>query len=406
MYKKSIHILFLTAEPWPTFRPDVASLFGKYLPRHAINCDLVTDRDISFRSEQENIWGGGQTFLCNVPNNRAGQYLVKFGHNLLVLISMNSKKYDAIQVRDMSVTALIGLVIARLKGVKFFYWLSYPQSEGQINRARGRGFKGGMRFWFPLMQGIFGKWLLYKVVLPRADHVFVQSLQMQLDIEKKGIPLYKITPISMGVDTELSSSGNIKPANDKCLEGKRVLVYLGTLDRVRQIEILFQMLLLIKYKIPNIFLVVVGDTQDGEHLDWLKREVERKGLVNHILWTGWLSTQKAWSYVRSAEIGLSPFPRGFLLDSASPTKAIEYMALGLPVIVNDNPEQEQVIKDSGAGLCVKLDPNMFAESVIKLLNDDFLRRKMGDDGQRYIQHVRAYKSISCSLAAKYQVLFS
>jgi hypothetical protein len=29
--------------------------------------------------------------------------------------------------------------VARAKGLPFFYWLSYPQSEGQIDRARQRG---------------------------------------------------------------------------------------------------------------------------------------------------------------------------------------------------------------------------------------------------------------------------
>ena len=100
----------------------------------------------------------------------------------------------------MSVSAVIGLLVARFKGIKFYYWLSYPQSEGQIDRARARGLAGGMRFWFPLIQGHLGRWLLYKVVLPNADHVFVQSRQMQHDLAQHGIAMNRMTPIPMGVD--------------------------------------------------------------------------------------------------------------------------------------------------------------------------------------------------------------
>jgi glycosyltransferase involved in cell wall biosynthesis len=284
MHKNRFHLLYLTAEQWPTFRPDVVALFGKYLPRHGITCDLVTERNIAAEDKSEKPWGGGQSVLCNVPHNRAGQYLVKFWHNLRVLIAMDARKYDAIQVRDMSVTALAGLVLARLKGIMFFYWLSYPQSEGQIDRARARGIKGGMRFWFPLMQGIFGKWLLYRVVLPRADHVFVQSYQMQLDIARQGIPMSKMTPVPMGVDTEIANPECIQPADDQRLTGKRVVVYLGTLDRIRQIDILFHMLALVKQQIPNILLVLAGDTEDASHRDWLKQEAERIGVAEHVLW--------------------------------------------------------------------------------------------------------------------------
>jgi glycosyltransferase involved in cell wall biosynthesis len=310
-----------------------------------------------------------------------------------------------IQVRDMTVTALFGIMIARLKGVQFFYWLSYPISEGYIERARAIGFKGGVRFWLPLMQGTFGKWLIYRVVLPRADHIFVQSHQMQLNLAKEGIPMSTMTPVPMGVDTEISSPESIKPSYDSRLKGKRVLVYLGSLDRVRQIEIIFQMLVLIKHQIPNILLILVGDSDDASHRDWLKREVKCLDIVDNVVWTGWLLTQEAWSYVRSAEIGLSPCPRGYLLDCASPTKMLEYMAFGLPVIVNDNPDQAQVIKDSGAGICVKLQPSIFAESVIRLLSDKRLCNKMGSNGRQYVTQVRAYDFIASSLAIKYHALY-
>lgn len=396
-----MHLLYLTAEQWPTFRPDVVALFGKYLPRHGVTSDLVTERDIASTGLPDVPWGGGQARLCHVPRNRAGQYVVKFWHNLRALISIDATKYDAIQVRDMSVTALAGLVVARIKGIRFFYWLSYPQSEGQIDRAKARGLKGGMRFWFPLIQGTVGKWLLYRIVLPRADHVFVQSNQMKLDLAKQGIPMSQMTPVPMGVDTETASPESVQPADDARLTGKRVVAYLGTLDRVRQIEILFQMLALVKQQIPNILLVLVGDTEEASHRDWLKREAERIGVAEYVLWTGWLPATKALSYVKAAEVGLSPCPRGFLLDMGSPTKAVEYMALRVPVIVNDNPDQAQVIAESGAGLCVSLEGNAFAEAVVSLLNAPETRRVMGDKGHQYVAGKRGYNRMAEMVADVY-----
>ncbi len=402
MPKKHLHLLYLTAEQWPTFRPDVTALFGKYLPRHGVTCDLVTERDIGSTCKPKTPWGGGNTLLCDVPRNRAGQYLVKFWHNLCVLITLDAKKYDAIQVRDMSVTAFVGLVVAYFKGIKFYYWLSYPQSEGQIDRAKARGLKGGIRYWFPLLQGSFGKWLLYRIVLPNADHIFVQSCQMQIDIARHGIPMSKMTPVPMGVDTELTKSEDIQPAEDPRLDGKRVVAYLGTMDRVRQIEVLFHMLAIVRQQIPNILLVLVGDTEDATHRDWLKQEAVRAGVIDNLLWAGWLPTSDAWSYVCAAEIGLSPFPRGLLLDSASPTKAVEYMALGLAVVANDNPDQEQIIAESGGGLCVQLDAKEFAVAVLSLLNNQYRCKNMGVSGRAYVNNVRSYKNLATNLAIHYK----
>jgi len=213
-----------------------------------------------------------------------------------------------------------------------------------------------------------------------------------------------MTPVPMGVDTELAELGDAPLLDDLRLEGKQVLVYLGTLDRVRKIEILFQMLTLIKREIPNILLVLVGDTEDKEHREWLKKETERLGVSSNVIWTGWLSTTQAWSYVRNADLGLSPFPRSFLLDSASPTKAVEYMALGVPVVVNDNPDQAQVILESGAGVCVTLAPSTFSEAVLALMNNPNQREVMSAKGKAYVNDVRNYNKLASNLADIYKSL--
>jgi glycosyltransferase involved in cell wall biosynthesis len=181
-----------------------------------------------------------------------------------------------------------------------------------------------------------------------------------------------------------------------------VIAYLGTLDRVRRIEILLHMLAILAREEPGVLLLMVGDTEDAAHRAWLQDEAERLGVADKVLWTGWLASNDAWRYVRAAEIGLSPFPRGFLLDSASPTKAVEYMALGLPVVVNDNPDQAQVVAESGGGLCVPLDAQAFADAVSILLGSPETRRAMGERGRDYVRRVRGYDSIAEAVARVYR----
>jgi len=40
----TIRILFATAEPCPTFRVDVTTLFGKFLPRFGVTSDVIAER--------------------------------------------------------------------------------------------------------------------------------------------------------------------------------------------------------------------------------------------------------------------------------------------------------------------------------------------------------------------------
>jgi glycosyltransferase involved in cell wall biosynthesis len=379
-------------------------LFGKYLPRFGVTCDLVTEQDVNAKSAAD--WPAGKAILCKVPKNRAGQYVLKFFHQCKVLITADYAQYQAVQVRDMTLIALIAIVMCKLKKIPFYYWLSYPQSEGQIERAKARGASAGMRYLFPLLQGLIGKILLYKIILPNADHIFVQSQNMLQMLTLHGGNPQKMTPVPMGVDLENAQPDKIIASDDVRLKGKRVIVYLGTLDRVRKIEVLFEMLAIIQKQVPTILLVLAGDTVDEKHLEWLKQEANRLDVNQHVLWTGWLPMHEAWRYVTAAEIGLSPVPRGYLLDMGSPTKAIEYMALGLPVVMNDNPDQAQVAHESGAAVCVPITAEDFAFAVIQLLDNPETKASMQIKGSNYVKKLRDYKQIATGLSATYYYLIS
>jgi len=399
-----IRILYFTAETYPTFRVDVNVLFGKFLPQYGVQADIVAGKTPG--SDEGGSWGGGEAYLCGVTSGSAKKRINTFLHSIKYLIKADTKQYQAIQIRDMPLLATIGLLVARFKGLKFFYWMSYPIPDGQIILAQNRGLSAGvMKFLFPWISGRLGCFLLYRIVLPKADHAFVQSDRMKEDLVQRGIDPEKMTPVPMGVDIEALQNLNITPVNDERLSGKRVLAYLGTFEHTRRIDILFEMLAIIKRQIPNVLLLLVGDTNDEGQRKRLKTKADEAGINDHLIWTGWLPMQKAWSYVRSAEIGLSPFPRSNLLDSASPTKVPEYLALGVPVVCNDNPDQEQIIGETGAGVCVPYTAEEFANAVIKMLNmDKNIRNDIVIKGKDYVNRYRNYKVIGNALADCYKNL--
>jgi glycosyltransferase involved in cell wall biosynthesis len=113
---------------------------------------------------------------------------------------------------------------------------------------------------------------------------------------------------------------------------------------------------------------------------------------------------QAWRYARAAEVGLSPIPRGFLLDMGIPTKALEYMALNVPVLCNDNPYQEKAVKESGSGLCVTLTAENFAEALLELLGNNERRKQMATSGRQYITQFWNYETVASSVFEVYKNL--
>lgn len=397
----SIRLLFLTAETCPTFRADVTALFGKYLPRHGVYTDVVSGRTPGHSGPV--VWGGGEAYLFEIAGGQAKKHIKTLLHGIKHLFAADRARYQAIQVRDMPVLAAIGLLAARLKGLPFYYWMSFPMPEDQIERARERGMSAGiMKFLFPWLQGRVGHFLLYRVVLPLSDHVFVQSDRMKQDMEARGVSAQKMTPVPMGVDLEFIQADPIEPSDDPRLARQRVLVYLGTMDRSRRIETLFTVLGLVRQTFPNTLLVLAGDTVDPMHREWLIKQAHEAGQDVHVIWTGWLPAQDGLRYVRAAEVALSYFPRGFLLDSASPTKVVEYLALGVPVVCNDNPDQARVIQESGAGICVPYSAQAFADAVIQLLQQSEAgTQHRSEQGMAYVASCRSYAAISKNVAEAY-----
>jgi glycosyltransferase involved in cell wall biosynthesis len=82
----------------------------------------------------------------------------------------------------------------------------------------------------------------------------------------------------------------------------------------------------------------------------------------------------------------------------SPTKAIEYMALGLPVVCNDQPDQEQVVRESGGGYSVEMSASAFADAILRLLRNPDEARAMGKAGKAWVAEHRGYRRIAADVA--------
>lgn len=243
------------------------------------------------------------------------------------------------------------------------------------------------------LRGIIRKFLLYRVIMSQADHIFVQSEQMKKDVASKGIPKGKLTSVPMGISLEAI---RYQPTEIEVLTSKdeKVVLYLGTLAKVRRIDFLIRVFDKVLYQVPNVKLYLVGDGNNPSDEQILKDEAVRLGVEETVIFTGFLPRDEAWRYVCKANVCVSPFHPTPILNVASPTKLIEYLAMGKPVVANDHPEQRLVISESGGGICVPYEENAFADAIVELLGNPQRAIEMGNKGRRYVEKYRTYKTIA------------
>jgi glycosyltransferase involved in cell wall biosynthesis len=165
------------------------------------------------------------------------------------------------------------------------------------------------------------------------------------------------------------------------------------LIKVRRLDFLIRAFALVAHDMPAAKLYFVGGAEPADE-ELLKSEVTRLGLDDAVVFVGQLPQAQALQYVREADVCVSPFHPTPILRSTSPTKLIEYMALGKAVVANDHPEQKRVIEESGAGVCVAYDERAFANAILSLLRDPQTARLMGARGRRYAIEHRSYGIIA------------
>jgi glycosyltransferase involved in cell wall biosynthesis len=402
--EKRFSLLFISSDKFPPYRVDVSILFAKEMVGRGNEIDWILQSENDLKKNCHSQWHGGKVWLGATNNgtslaSRFNKHILGIFNDFQLFSLAGKKHYHGIQVKDKFVSALLAIIAAKINKTKFIYWLSYPFPEASLTRAKDGTARYPLLYLF---RGLIQKTILYQIIMPCADHIFVQSKQMKQDIMAMGITDKKITPVPMGVEIDKIP---FTPLNSTAISKEKRIIYLGTLMKTRRIDFLLKVLAKLISKVPETRLFLIGGGDDPSDEMLLKDEAKRLGIDQAVVITGFLPMREAWDLVLTGEVCLSPFYPTFILNSTSPTKLIEYMAMGKAVVANDHPEQRIVLEESGGGHCVPYDINAFANAVTDLLIHPAKATEMGKKGRAYVEQHRTYTAIADAVEKKYMDIF-
>jgi len=379
-------------------RPAIMEIYGKYFPSFGNKITWITP---SKEKKVQEIF-----FNCikiyTIPRSQSSLLLSKFynlisylirEYNLLTAI-FKKENYDIIQVRNDVFSALLALHIKRKYNVPFVFQYSFPKEVYKVQNAE-------KLYWY-----YFGKIEGYitKYVLRKADLVFPISKWMEKELIKEGIPKSKMMPLPMGVNSELfSSNKNGTKIREKYnLNDAQVISYIGTIDKLRKLDIIIHAFSKARKQRDNINLLMVGEGNDRINLEKLSTKL---GIKKEVIFTGQIPYFDVPYFIAASDVCLCPVPPLDIYKISSPTKMFEYMAMKKPVVANEEiPEQKEVIEESGGGILVKFDNESFADGIIELLNNPEKAKEMGAKGQQWVVKNRSYKNMAWEVEKKYYEL--
>jgi len=128
--------------------------------------------------------------------------------------------------------------------------------------------------------------------------------------------------------------------------------------------------------------VIVGD---GRKLDWVRREVESRGLSHSVLLVGRHPIERMPSFYAHADALLVSLKRDPVFSLVIPAKLQTYLMSGMPILGMLDGEGAQVIRDSGSGLvCPAGDSAALVTCIRDLMTRSVEERaEMGRRGRQY-----------------------
>lgn len=309
--------------------------------------------------------------------------------------SFRDNKYNIIFVRDDVLDGMIGYYIKKKFDVPFIFALSNPLEQSLEYTKIVRGNPNIILNLLLKSNICLAKWLLRK-----ADLIIPISKWLEDDLVRKGIPPEKIMPVPEGIDPEIFRDQDCTDVCEKYPLGEsNVIIYVGTLGKGRHLEVLIKAFSDIRKMTSNVKLLMVGEGDGREDLEKICCEL---GMGDDVIFTGEIPMSDVPSYISASDIGISPVPPYSFYKMSSPIKMFEYMAMGIPVIANEEiPEQKEVLEESRGGILVPFTSEGFSDAITELLSNPNECSYMGQRGKDWVIKNRNYDILARKVEEKY-----
>jgi|WetSurMetagenome_2_1015567.scaffolds.fasta_scaffold75488_1 glycosyltransferase involved in cell wall biosynthesis len=298
---------------------------------------------------------------------------------------------DLVMVRNDLIYGRLALAFAKKRRIPFVFQISSPDAEFRIRQGRqGRSIKG----YYSIMRGLLDL-SLRRRLCRQADVVLaISSAMRQYMLTTEGLDASKCFSFPMGFNDQCVNDTEkvIELRRHLGLPHGKTIVYSGTIDPIRSPQWMIGVLVKVREEIPDATLLILSK-ESGEMRARFERTVAGQGQAIRI--RGPLHHSEVGLYLQCADVMISPIPPLLEYKMSSPTKVLEALGVGLPVVGNDEVDEHvHVLKESGGGIAIPYDVTAFAVAITSLLRDPCERKKMGARGRQWVLEHRTYNRLT------------
>jgi len=318
-----------------------------------------------------------RTWLLPLPNRRSWERILNYASfcvSAAVCGTFLSRPDVVIATSPQLLVGLSGWWLAFSKRVPFVFEVRdlWPESLAAVDSRKEDS------WLYRALAKLAG--FLYRA----ADRIVVVTPIFKDHLIKRwSVPPEKITVVENGVEAELFHPGHdgLEIRRQLNADGRLVVAYIGTIGMAHGLETLIDAAEQLQSSAPHVDFWIIGEGAEKDPMVALARS---RGLEN-VQFVDQQPRERIPAYICASDVCLVLLRKNELFKTVLPTKMLEYMACSRPVLMNVDGHAREIVDAAKAGVFVAPgDAPALAKAVMKLADNESLRKVLGRNGRSYV----------------------
>jgi glycosyltransferase involved in cell wall biosynthesis len=295
--------------------------------------------------------------------------LLFFWRAMLCLIKLQwRKKYDVVHVHSVPDFLVFVAWFPKIAGAKIILDIHdilpefYASKFGCTEKA----------FSFRLLL------LVEKVSCAFADHVIISNDIWKEKLVRRAVAAGKCTAIINYPDRTIF----VRRGRTRADDGKFIVTYPGSINWHQGIDLAIRAFAIIKDRVPEAEFHLYGS---GPSLDSLIKLARDLGVERTVLFKGNRPLREIVGIIENSDLGVVPKRNDSFGDQAFSTKIMEFMSMGVPVVVSETTIDRYYFDSSMVKFFKPGDEKSLAEALLEVVTSRPLRERLVANSNKFIE---------------------
>ncbi len=280
------------------------------------------------------------------------------------------RQYGTVQIHNLPDFLVFAGLVPKLTGARLVLDLHDLMPEFFASRfdSRMQSWPVRLVFW----QERISCWF--------ADHVITVTESWRQTLIERGVPAEKVSVVMNVADPRIFKRNGKRPSPPTNGHGLH-LIYHGTFAHRYGVDLILRAVERVRPSLPNIHATLLGG---GEYRDELVQLAAELDLAEHVeISPTLLPANELPSLLQKADVGIVPNRSNIFTDGLLPTKLMEYVAVGTPVIAARTPTITTYFDDQMVQFFTPNDVDDLTRCILELGQDKARLEALSQNADRF-----------------------